>query len=296
MKQVCHRTLFETTVHHALPIGRSGCLLPLPCSSLAGSLDLPSHWRLHNYLLYQNVGAEGYEAYTGETTGRLLRVLEDKAGTKKDSMGRALLFFSTSSQPRSVVRNTLEARLYYALRRQPNWRFSNSPSCLSVKQTRGTHEDNYIEHCIQVACKHLLQEGALGSGGAPQGWRPAAGQFEMSLSHEGREYYADAVLNDRNRWEVTAGSYAQKRPVARHDDHRPLREGLIRQGILQAAGSNFYRFVRPHEFRHPTTAAGVIAGQNVPGMFAWRERGTGRPVGNCCLPDQLRGRWPAKHE
>ena len=296
MKKICHRTLFETTVHNPIPIGDSGYLVTLPCSSLDGTLEIPSHWQLHNYLLYKNIGHEGYRAYVGETSGRLSRVLEDKAGTKNCALGRALLFFSTDGLSGPVLRNALEARLCYVLRRQTGWRFSNSSARLSVWQHLESQHDKYVDTCVETACTYLRSEGVLQATEEPNDLRFGRTQnrFEMVISHEGKEFYADAVINAHNRLMVLAGSCAPKRPRRRHDDHGPLRKSLIRKGILQASSPFLYRFARSFEFDHPTTAAGVIAGQNVSGLHTWRERGTGRPIGYCDLPDNLRGRWPSK--
>ncbi len=296
MNQICYRTLFETTVYDAMPVGSSGYLVSLPCSELKGTLEIPSHWELHNYLLYKNIGVEEIHAYVGETSGRLSRVLEDRAGTKNGALGRVLLFFSTDGLPGTMLRNVLEARLCYRLRRQPGWRFFNSSARLSAWKPLDRYNDEYLETCVDAACTCLRSEEVLQ--GAEwshdlQGGR-TQGRFEMTISHEGHELYADAVLSARDRLMVLAGSCAQKRPRVRHDDHGPLRDALIRRGIFQARSPFLYRFARSFEFDHPTTAAGVIAGQNVSGLHAWRQLGTGRPIGHCALPDNLRGRWPNK--
>lgn len=289
--KILHRNLFHTTVHRAIPIGNDGYLLPVPCANLDGALDIPSHWQLHNYMLYQNIGVQGCLAYVGETSGRLSRVLEDKAGTKAATMGWALLLFSTGTLPGSLFRKAIEAHLYYSLRRQPYWRFVNNPGCLSGGYLPGDQPANsYLEDCICSACNYLEQEGLVSSAGEIHGQQPRDGNYEMTLYQDGHSYYADAVINLRNRWQVLAGSYAKKRPYTRHDDHRPMRDWLIRQGILQPESPSLYRFAQSCEFNHPTTAAGVIAGQNVPGMQTWRERGTGRPIRHCSLPDCLTGR------
>lgn len=296
MTQVYQRTLFETIVYDAVPINNSGYLLPLPRAELGGALEIPSHWHLHNYLLYKSIGVDEIHAYVGETSGRLSRVLEDKAGTKNGALGRVLLFFSGGGLPVTVLRNALEARLCYKLRRQSGWRFFNSSARLSSWQPLEPHQGEYVEACVEAACTYLNNEGVLQSAAWPHDlrWGRTQGQFEMVISHEGNELYADAVVSARNRLMVLAGSCVYNRPRTRHDDHGPLRDSLIRKGVLKASSPFLYRFARSFEFDHPTTAAGVIAGQNVSGLHTWRERGTGRPIGHCGLPDNLRGRWPSK--
>jgi len=98
MKQVCHRTLFKATVHQAILICSSGCLLPLPCSSLAGSLDAPSRWRRHNYLFIKILERRGISPIRWKNRPALAGV----RGQGRD-LTLPLVFSTLFSFPLSVV-------------------------------------------------------------------------------------------------------------------------------------------------------------------------------------------------
>lgn len=76
---------------------------------------------------------------------------------------------------------------------------------------------------------------------------------------------------------VFEGSLARADAVPSfHDYLRDLRERLIAEGILVAAG-NQLRFVKPHLFDSPSSAAAVVLGRTANGRIEWKDE-TGRTL------------------
>lgn len=293
MSVIYQRTLFDALALEVVPIGQTGYLLPVESSKLCIPLDIPDDWFLHNYLLVRRGSGSVRIAYVGETAGRIERVAEDNAGTKRDAMGLALLFFHRGTLLGSTLRKSLESRLYFALRKEPSWHFVNRTRGLGCV-TGGLRNPAYLDLCVDAAVEYLSQNGLLDNPTSSVGWRPDKEKFEMAIEHRGNTYLAFAHITSLQKWEVAAGSIAKADQGKAHDDHRDLREKLISDGVLHRVERGLYRFSRDCEFDHPTTAAGVIAGQNSAGKRSWRQQVTGLPICYCPLPDVLVGRWPTR--
>ena len=288
MRVLSQRDLFERWAYEAFPLGRGGYLLDVNCRHLDFPLDVPATWALHNYLLYRpDPHTGGWTCYVGETQNRLERVREDSSRKKPPAMGRAMLLYACGHLPGSDFRRTLEARIYFALRRQRGVRFTNQPKGLA-QLSGACLEAPYLERCLRGVWQGLQRTGVVAG---CQGWMPPEDRFELQLPNHREAYFADAGIDGHGCWKVTAGSYALAAAGVPQDDHRALRASLVANGVLQPRGGSLFQFTRECIFDNPSMAAGVILGSNACGLQVWRQRGTGLLLRHCRLPEHLRGRW-----
>ena len=77
---------------------------------------------------------------------------------------------------------------------------------------------------------------------------------------------------------VLAGSTAMANGSPRVRRDRPLRDSLVRAGVLLQDGPHHYRFAQDHEFSSASEAAGIIKDGNASGPQLWIDRSTGRSL------------------
>jgi hypothetical protein len=244
-------------------------------------LDLGDHY-IHNYIITSHENPLSTNVYIGETSNRKIRINQSLQRFRGPSPN-ILCLYSPIEISQKSWRTYIEGRLYFALRRHPSASLLNDPRMVSVVQNSLKPDFlSFAERGIHLALKHLV-DWKLETPTHFMRPKPLCHlNFEMSLCHNGRLYFADA-FEENNRWVVRAGSYVRHSSEGPFDDVRHLREELIDNGALYPEPSGLYRFGRDVAFSHPNAAAGVVNGKMACGAERWVVRGKGTPLKDFAL-------------
>ena len=100
---------------------------------------------------------------------------------------------------------------------------------------------------------------------------PAEPEVKLKLSPRKYPYEAIAVERD-GEFVVLEGSTAAANPDHMHNQYAPLRDQLIRDGVLVPDQNNreLLRFTRDYVFRSSSAAGAVVNGRNTSGPKEWR--------------------------
>jgi hypothetical protein len=205
--------------------------------------------------------------YVGE--GDLVRPRLDQHLKQKDFWTHAVVFTSKDQNLNKAHVQYLEARLVELAAESKRAELDNGnvPQRPALSEADAADAEGFLADlllCLPVVGVSFFEKPKAG---APR----AAHLFLRAKGIEARgEDSAEGFV-------VRVGSQAVKEEVASiHSYLKDLRQSLLAQGVLEAAGAG-YRLTQDYTFNSPSTAAGVLLGRSANGRTEWKD-GEGRTL------------------